>query len=699
MIVAALLVARGTLQDASGQPANDLLAVQPGANTEAVTQAATDQETALGEQTEDADLAEAATKPISTEKPLPPSIKPGGPLAEVIKLAGSGVEESVIMAFVTNSPSPFNLGVEEIIYLNDIGVSGSVVTAMMQRDQALKGLSANTRPQYAPEPATAPTPPEVVPEAPSPADYTAENYPPPPADDTGYSTFYDSLAPYGTWVDVAGYGPCWQPTVVVANPTWRPYCDSGRWVYTDCGWYWMSGYSWGWAPFHYGRWFQHHRLGWCWAPDKVWGPSWVCWRYGDNHCGWAPLPPGAWFRPGVGLTFHGRQVNGSFGFGLGVRSFAFVDVSHFRDPHLNRHALPAQQAAQVFHTTAASATIVGNNHRVINHGIPVGRVAAATGTDIHQIAIREVNAPAGQGGRGERFEGNSRTMSVVHPHFPASTGAQTAPGGRPRSELHKGGISPAVASTPHGVTRDPTPPAAGGALAIRPNATEHFVPRVERPVTGARGSTTPASGSTRTTATVRSDPPPRSAAPLILHGPDRTAQSTAGSRAGAARETAPRGSLVITGSKESNPQRTPRQTSAWRNETPKSPRTAPSQEATPRPAANQRPQPVMTSDWARPARMEPVRSTPRPIDAPARTTHQWQPAAPIHQAPAPAEAHRSSPAPAFTPQPTRSYSPPPAVSTPRAPAVAARPSYSPPAAPAASAPASHGGSSSDRNRR
>src|ERR1019366_8335819 len=616
LVVMALLVTGGTLQDASGQPANNLLAVQPEANKEAATQVAADQETALGDQTEDAELAEAATKPISTEKPLPPSIRPTGPLAEVIKLAASGVEESVIMAFVTNSPSPFNLGVEEIIYLNDIGVSGSVVTAMMQRDQALKGLSANAGPMYAPEPATAPTPPEMAPEAPPPADYAAESYPPPPADDTGYSTFYDSLAPYGTWVDVAGYGRCWQPTVVVANPTWRPYCDSGRWVYTDCGWYWMSGYSWGWAPFHYGRWFQHHRLGWCWTPDKVWGPSWVCWRYSGSHCGWAPLPPGAWFRPGVGLTFHGRHVNGSFGFGLGVRSFAFVDISHFRDSHLNRHALPPQQAAQVFHTTAASAMIVGNIHHVVNHGIPVERVAAATGTQIHEISIRQVNATAEQRARGERFDGNSRTLSVVHPHFTAVTGTQSAPGGRPRWELRN----------------------VRGARDVQPNATEHFVPRAEHPVTETRGGTTTPSGSARTAATVRSDPSPRSAAPLILHGPDHPGQSTAVSRAGAAREAVPRGSLVITGSKESNPQKTPHQTSAWRTETPQSRPTAPTQEAISRPVADQRPQPVTTSDWARPAHSEPVGSMQRFTEAPARTEYQRQYAAPSYQAPAPAQA-------------------------------------------------------------
>src|SRR5262245_59306295 len=75
----------------------------------------------------------------SDEKPLPLNIQPNGPLAELIKLANSGLEESVLLAFVTNSTQTFNLSVEEIIYLKDIGVPGSVVTAMMQRDQELKG--------------------------------------------------------------------------------------------------------------------------------------------------------------------------------------------------------------------------------------------------------------------------------------------------------------------------------------------------------------------------------------------------------------------------------------------------------------------------------------------------------------------------------------------------------------------------------
>ena len=140
-------------------------------------------------------------------------MKPTAPVAEVLKLADSGVEESVMLAFVTNSTSTFNLGAEEIIYLNDIGVPSAVVTAMIQRDQALKASLAYAGPGPA---APAPAPAEPAPAAPEPPpalapadmapqpDDTAGNYPPPA--DTADAAFYDALAPYGTWVDVAGYG-------------------------------------------------------------------------------------------------------------------------------------------------------------------------------------------------------------------------------------------------------------------------------------------------------------------------------------------------------------------------------------------------------------------------------------------------------------------------------------------------------------
>src|SRR5438876_10972836 len=66
------------------------------------------------------------------------------------------------------------------------------------------------------------------------------------------SLFYDRLSPYGRWVDESPYGWCWVPARV--GPGWRPY-SAGYWVYTDYGWTWESDEPWGWAAYHYGRWF------------------------------------------------------------------------------------------------------------------------------------------------------------------------------------------------------------------------------------------------------------------------------------------------------------------------------------------------------------------------------------------------------------------------------------------------------------
>jgi hypothetical protein len=124
--------------------------------------------------------------------------------------------------------------------------------------------------------------------------------------DVRFSAFYSSLAPYGEWVNT-GYGACWRPHYVVQH--WRPYLY-GRWVWTDYGWYWASEEPFGWAVFHYGRWVYDDYYGWIWPPDKVWGPSWVEWRYDDDYVGWAPLPPQASYSVNVGIrAVDNRVVN------------------------------------------------------------------------------------------------------------------------------------------------------------------------------------------------------------------------------------------------------------------------------------------------------------------------------------------------------------------------------------------------------
>jgi hypothetical protein len=102
--------------------------------------------------------------------------------------------------------------------------------------------------------------------------------------------FYDSLAPYGNWIERPSHGWVWTPRDVAAS--WRPY-QAGHWVWSDQGWTWLSDEPYGWATYHYGRWYQDPEIGWAWVPGNDWAPAWVSWQEGNDYVGWAPLPPGA----------------------------------------------------------------------------------------------------------------------------------------------------------------------------------------------------------------------------------------------------------------------------------------------------------------------------------------------------------------------------------------------------------------------
>jgi len=204
-------------------------------------------------------------------------------LQDVVQLLRSGVEDKVVLHYIGTSEDPFEVGSEAIIYLTDLGASGEIINAMMERDEQLRSgrMGSSSEPR-----AGEPWPPAgTVAEVPASGDASASGeetaaadtsaVPAEAADTVSIDYFHAYLAPYGTWVQVQGYGLCWQPTVAVSCAGWMPYGDRGRWVYTDHGWYWYSDYTWGWATFHYGRWFHHSRWGWCWVPGTVWGPSWV----------------------------------------------------------------------------------------------------------------------------------------------------------------------------------------------------------------------------------------------------------------------------------------------------------------------------------------------------------------------------------------------------------------------------------------
>ncbi|HET7624439.1 MAG TPA: DUF6600 domain-containing protein [Verrucomicrobiae bacterium] len=443
------------------------------------------------------DIENAPGQIVSAPAGAPADMNVSEATQGVIKLAQAGVDENVMLAFVTNSASGFGLTSDDIIYLQDVGVPSSVVTAMIQHDQAT-GAPVVAATNAVPETQTnqlAGTPGAPAPYA------MPQPEPAQPQANVTYTYFYDSLAPYGSWIDVAGYGWCWRPTVVLVDPTWEPYCNRGHWVYTTSGWYWASDYSWGWAPFHYGRWFHHNRFGWCWAPDTVWGPSWVTWRYADDYCGWAPLPPTACFRPGIGFTYFGRSVGFNFNFGISAFRFTFVPSARFCDPHPFRYRVPRSHVTQVFKKTVViNQVITGNNNRIINRGIPVNRIRTATRTDIRPIQLREARSPGlARAERGNRSQG----LAVFRPNLPVPQHGQRVVGEgikpatrsiitRPQRTERPTRGNPAPErinrgerlNSPRNTRQNPIAPTPG----IRPSAPTQPTQPAMRPETPSRGS-------------------------------------------------------------------------------------------------------------------------------------------------------------------------------------------------------------------
>ena len=661
-------------------------------------------------------------KPVNTDLTPPENVKLSASAGEIVRLAQSGVDSGVMLAYVTNSVHTFGLASEEIVYLNDLGVPSAVMTAMIQHDQRIR--EASLAGATVTSPAT-PAPNQSVWSAGTVADPSntwqqpvaeaapasqAEGValaPPPPAEELPQQVtvnyFYDTLSPYGTWVDIEGYGRCWRPTVVAANPGWRPYVHGGRWVWTDSGWYWYSDYSWGWAPFHYGRWFSHPGWGWCWMPGGVWGPAWVSWSYTDSYCGWAPLPPAACYSPGFGFTYYGGSCGSSFSFGLSWGCFTYVGYNHFYGHHYEQTCVPRHEVRGVHgHSTIVNNYIHGDNNTIINQGIGTERITAATRSEIHRTTVREVaGGPRGpRTVRNETLASDGRTLSVTRNAVPGTQ--SVAPGSSPRSSAgqlipnNTASGSSAAAPTPRAVTVH----AAGQSprsVGVAPGSPGAPAPSAATPAPNSR-SETPRGPRTERVST---------AAPSVAAAstaPTPPAQTTART----VREENPRGSsVVIIGSRNH-----------------RQPESATPAAAPPRPANNGA-TPWLNSSLQATAAASPTRQTapnsiapatpfvsvapaPAPIQPPVRQNsprieHSSPPR--TYGAPAPPQAPQpySPPvprlsAPAYAP-PARTVEPrvaaPPQMSAPRPPAPA--PSAPPSSSPGQAQPSS-GGNNSRKDR-
>lgn len=172
---------------------------------------------------------------------------------------------------------------------------------------------------------------------------------------TSVDDFREPLAGHGQWLETEEYGRAWQPTVVAEDPSWRPYCHGGQWVWTDRGWYWQSTYAWGWAPFHYGRW-ACGRHGWVWVPDVVWAPAWVEWRRSETHVGWAPVC--AEPRRGVSVGFFYRS--GGFSFGVNVSDedrYCFVPERRFEEVQVVSYVVPCEARTVIYRESARTVYV------------------------------------------------------------------------------------------------------------------------------------------------------------------------------------------------------------------------------------------------------------------------------------------------------------------------------------------------------
>lgn len=305
----------------------------------------------------------------------------------------SGAAENAILADIRNSKVPFNVSAADLVYLNDLGTPPDIETALTRRDQEL-GVNAGAQsPQSAP---------------------TAQTQ---ELQDITEDYFYGALVPYGTWINMPGYGLCWQPSAATYNPGWTPYCTLGQWIYTDHGWYWLSGYSWGWCVFHYGRWFHDASRGWCWWPSTIWAPSWVFWRYSGSYCGWAPLPPHCYYSEETGLMYNGASVPSGSDFGIGATLFSFVPMANLFDGNPERFRLPAAQSAQLFARSKVLTDINSNDRIIVNDGIPVSKIAAATGGNMRSFTIQPVESVALPGARGEQILPDGETLAINRPYF------------------------------------------------------------------------------------------------------------------------------------------------------------------------------------------------------------------------------------------------------------------------------------------
>jgi hypothetical protein len=167
------------------------------------------------------------------------------------------------------------------------------------------------------------------------------------------------------------------------DPDFFPYSTAGYWIMTEYGWTWISNYTWGWAPFHYGRWDYDNFYGWFWVPDNIWGPSWVIWRRANGYYGWTPMRPGI----GVNLSFNGEYRD--------ANRWNFVRDRFFGRDDIGRHYIDRRDNDMIIRNSSViNNTYIDNNRNATYIAGPQGdEVQKITGRNIRSVAVLDNDRP------------------------------------------------------------------------------------------------------------------------------------------------------------------------------------------------------------------------------------------------------------------------------------------------------------------
>jgi hypothetical protein len=289
--------------------------------------------------------------------------------------------------------------------------------------------------------------------------------------------FYDDLASYGNWIQRPSYGWVWAPREVSSN--WRPYQD-GHWVWTDDGWTWITDEPYGWATYHYGRWYDDPEIGWSWVPGQDWAPAWVSWQEGSNYIGWAALPPGVNYSASYGGGY------GNYAYGIAPTTYVFVEERNFLAPRIVQYVVPETRVVTVFRDTRNITSYRSVNNRIFNQGVQVDRIQRVVGRPVQRYQIADLGASSG--GRRQQIQGNR--VAFFRPQVQKAANVQP-PSARPVARKAVVDASQFRASHPDRVNRAGRAGTAGAAqapAAAAPQASRPAVqPRLNQGQQGRQG--------------------------------------------------------------------------------------------------------------------------------------------------------------------------------------------------------------------